>query len=162
PGRRHRNRWVVFRIDEWPGVGVPVAFPAKHAEARDSESRQRLAYEVGNKAKIFRDNLRARIDKDVQQPLAERDLIGFLGRREERRPAVAWTAVGAVETHEMIDAVAVIQIGAAPRSLAEPAKVVGRDHIPTVHGHAPVLTALAERIGRHSGGYVEKELILPG
>ena len=60
----------------------------------------------------------------------------------------------------MIDAVAVEQIGAAPRALAEPAEILRRHDVPVVERHAPVLPGRAERVGRRADRHVEIELML--
>ena len=76
--------------------------------------------------------------------------------------AVLRPAVGAVEADEVIDAVAVEEIGAAPRALAQPAEVLARRCTSqSVDRHAPVLPGRAERVGRRADRRVEPELVLP-
>ncbi len=62
----------------------------------------------------------------------------------------------------MVDAIAVVQVAAAPRALAKPAEIVVRDHVPPIDRHAPVLTGVAEGVRRHAEGDVEMKLILAG
>ena len=75
--------------------------------------------------------------------------------------AVARPAVGAVEADQMIDAVAVEEVRAAPRPLAQPPEILRGDHVPAVDRHAPVLSGRAEGVGRRAQRQVEPELILP-
>ena len=85
---------------------------------------------------------------------------GSSGRREEALAAVLRPAVGAVEADEVIDAVAVEEIGAAARALAQPAEVFQRHDVPSIERHAPVLPGRAERVGRRADRHVEAELLL--
>ena len=62
----------------------------------------------------------------------------------------------------MIDAVAVVEMRAAAGAIADPAEVVGRDRVPAVDRHAPVLSGVAERIGRNADRGVEHEERLIG
>ena len=75
--------------------------------------------------------------------------------------AVVRPEVGAIEADEMIDAIAVEQIGVAARAVAQPVEVALGQHVPAVDRQAPVLPGLAERIGRHADRRVEAELVLP-
>src|SRR5207247_9166359 len=127
---------------------MPVALPAEHATAGDAEPRERRAHEIGDGAEILGDDLRARAAEDLEETLAERLLRSLVGRREERLAAVLRPSVRPVEADEVIDAIAVEQIGAAPRALAQPALAFHRHDIPAIHRHAPVLTAGADRVGR--------------
>src|SRR5262245_2682320 len=140
---------------------MPVALPAENADPRDAEPRERRADEVRNGAEILRDDLGAGRAEEIEEPLAELLLRALVGRCEERFAAVFRPAVGAIEADEMIDAVAVENIGAAPRPLAQPAVVLHGDDIPAIDRHAPVLTGGAERVGRHAERGVENELMLP-
>ena len=115
---RHRDRRVVGWIAERLAVGVPVALPPKHAKAGDAKPRERRAHEIGHRPEIFRDDFGAAFAEDAEQPLPERDLLGFGRGRKKWGAAVSRTPVRAVETDEVIDAVSVEQIGAAPRTLA--------------------------------------------
>ena len=60
----------------------------------------------------------------------------------------------------MIDPIAVVEIRAAARALAQPPEVLRGDDVPPVDGHAPVLSRRAEGIRRHAERRVEPELIL--
>ena len=51
---------------------------------------------------------------------------------------------------------------AAARAIADPAEIVGRDRVPAVDRHAPVLSSLAERIRWHADRGVEHEERLVG
>src|SRR5262249_32865852 len=70
------------------------------------------------------------------------------------------SSVRAIETNEMVDAEAVIEIRVAPRAVAEPPETIGRDDVPPVNRHAPVLAGLAEGIRWRTDGRIEPELIL--
>ena len=77
-------------------------------------------------------------------------------------PAVERPGVRPVETDEMVDAVPVVEIAGSPRPVTQPAEIVGRDRVPSIGRHAPVLTGCAERIRRCAYRHVEVELVLPG
>ena len=126
PGRGDRDRRVLGGIAERLPVAVPVPLPPKHAEAGDAEPRERRADEIGHRAEILGDDLDAGLAEDAEHPLAERDLRRLVGRREERLAAVLRPRVGPIEADEMIDAVAVVEIRAAPRALAQPAEIARR------------------------------------
>ena len=74
---------------------------------------------------------------------------------------VALADVGAEEPDQVIDAVAVVELGAAPRARREPAESAGGDRLPAVGGKAPVLAGLGERVGRRADRRVEAEVVLP-
>ena len=61
----------------------------------------------------------------------------------------------------MIDAVPVVEVGAAPRALAQPSEILRGDDVPAIDRHAPVLSRRAERIGRHTERGIQPKLILP-
>ena len=124
--------------------------------------RERLADVVGNRPEILRDDLGARLAEDREHAFAERDLIGLVLRREESFAAVARPAEGPIEADEMIDAVAVVEVGRPPRAIAQPAEVVGGDDVPSINRHPPILAGGAEGVGRHAERDVEPELMLAG
>ena len=60
----------------------------------------------------------------------------------------------------MIDAIAVVEIGAALGTVLEPEEVVVGHALPVVEGHAPVLAGFAEGVRRRADGDVEMEAAL--
>ena len=60
----------------------------------------------------------------------------------------------------MIDAVPVVQVGAAARPLAQPPEAFRRHDVPPIERHAPVLPGRAERVGRDADRHLEAELLL--
>ena len=110
---------------------MPVALPAEHPEAGHAEARERRADEIGHGAEIFGDDLGAGAAEQIEHTLAERKLRRLVGRREEAVAAVARPSVGAIEADEVIDAIAVVQIGAAARALAQPAVIAPRPARPS-------------------------------
>ena len=76
--------------------------------------------------------------------------------------AVALANVGAIEADEVIDAEAVVEIGAAPGALPQPVVVVVAHRVPAVDRQSPVLSGLGECVGRHADRRVDTELMLPG
>src|SRR6185503_1918481 len=92
--------------------------------------------------------------------LAERLLRRLVGRREEPVTALLRFSVGAVEADEVIDAVAVEEIGAAARALAKPPEILLRHHIPLIERHPPVLPGGAEGVRRRADRDIEPELML--
>jgi hypothetical protein len=91
---------------------------------------------------------------------AEGRVARLVRRREARFASRPRSAVGAIEAHQVIDAVAVVQIGAAAGALAEPAEILCRQNLPVVERHSPVLPGRAERVRRRADGHVEIELML--
>src|SRR6185436_9432917 len=81
--------------------------------------------------------------------------------REEPVTALLRFSVGAVEADEVIDAVAVEEIGAAARALAKPPEILLRHHIPLIERHPPVLPGGAEGVRRRADRDIEPELMLP-
>ena len=101
--------------------------------------------------------------EDCQHAFAERDLIGLVRRREERLAVSPGPPVRPVEADEVVDAVAVVRARrSAVPALAQPPEIVGRDDVPAIDRHAPVLAGGAERVGRRADRGVETELVLPG
>ena len=76
--------------------------------------------------------------------------------------AVALANVGAIEADEVIDAEAVVEIGAAAGALPQPVVVVVAHRVPAVHRQSPVLSGLGECVGRHADRRVDTKLMLPG
>src|SRR5438128_4909614 len=107
-----------------------------------------MPHEVGDNAEIFRDDLGTRFAEDGQHPLTEPYLILLVSRHELRLAAVERTEVRPIETNQMIDAVAVVDVGVAVSAIAQPIEVALGQHVPPVDRKAPVLTRLAERIRR--------------
>ena len=113
-------------------VVVPVALPAEHAKAGNAEPRQRGAHEIGHGAEILGDDFGAGAAKDARARVSpSASCAGSSAGVKNAVAAVARPAVGAIEADEMIDAVAVEEIGAAPRALAQPAEILARDRRPT-------------------------------
>src|SRR5436189_284847 len=83
------------------------------------DERERRAHRIGHDAEILGDEFRAGAAKQIHQPLALRELRRLVARREESVAALFHLSVRAVEADEMIDAVAVVQIRAAARALAQ-------------------------------------------
>src|SRR6185503_21231587 len=129
------------RILERLPFDLPLALPADHLVAGNLEARQRLADERRDDAEILRDDARAGGAEHVVHALPLQHLL-FLDRRDEGGAAVGLADVGAEEADEMIDAVAVIEVGAAPRARRQPAEPAGGDHLPAIRGEAPVLAGL--------------------
>src|SRR5262249_9142142 len=158
----HRYDGVLRRrIPERLPLGVPVTFPAKHAEARDLEPRERGAYEIGNGAEVFGDDFRSGLAEQLEDAIAERQLCLFASRRERRFAAAgARSRIGAVEADQVIDPVAVVERRAASSAVAQPAKITGGDDVPPVRRHPPVLSGGAEGVGWHAYRRVELEFVL--
>ena len=72
-----------------------------------------------------------------------------------------WAEVGPIEAHEVIDAIAVEQLSVAARTLPQPAEITFGQHIPAIHGKAPILSGLAGLVGRRADRGVEPEFVLP-
>ena len=112
------------RRDREPGYsagsrnGWPSRASAAPIEARGNPGRrggERAAHEIGHGPEILGDDRRAGLAEDRQHPFAERDLGLLVGRREKRLAAVLRPGERPVEADQVIDAVPVEQIGAAPR-----------------------------------------------
>ena len=95
-----------------------------------------------------------------QHALALRDLRRLVGRHEVRA-AVALAHVGAEEADQMIDAIAVVELGARAGRAPQPVVAAGGDHVPAVGREAPVLAGLRKRVRRRADRRVEPELLLP-
>ena len=80
--------------------------------------------------------------------------------RREVLAAVGFADEGAVEADQMIDAEAVVELGAATCPLAQPFIPGPLVHLPPVDRQSPVLPGLRERIGRHADRRVDPELVL--
>jgi hypothetical protein len=106
--------------------------PPEDLETGYAKPRQRLADEIRHHAKIFSDDLGAGVAEDRNHSLAEDKLIGLVIGREECSGAILWPAVGAVEPHEVIDPIAVVQIAMVPGAIAQPPEIGLRDHVPSV------------------------------
>ena len=61
-----------------------------------------------------------------------------------------WPEVGAVKAHEMIDPVAVEEVGVAVGPIAQPVEIAFGEHLPPVDGKSPVLTGVAEGVRRNA------------
>ena len=138
PEAATETRRVVRRIAEWLALAcasdAPTASTRKPGTpSRASDARTKSGTVPRSSAMISAPALR----KMLEQPLAERELRRFVGRREEALAAVLQPAVGAIEADEVIDAVAVEEIGAAPRALAEPAEILRRHRRPSGRAACP-------------------------
>src|SRR5512138_948471 len=141
---------------------MPLALPPEDLEAGNAKPGQRVAHEVRHDAQIFGDDLDAGVAEDRDDLLAKRHLSGLRVGHEACRAAVFRPAVRAVETHEIVDAVAVVEIAMAPRAFPQPSEAVLRDGVPSIHRHAPFLAGGAEGIRRRTQLHVEMELMLTG
>src|SRR4029450_5445906 len=128
--------------------------------AGNSEARQRRPHEVRDDAEVFGDDVAPGRAKDGERVLAKGVLLRLVGGPEEGPASAARAAVRAVEADEVIDAVAVVQVGAPTRPRAEPGEPVGRGGGPVVEGHPPVLTGCAESVRRYTNRNVEPEVLL--
>jgi hypothetical protein len=98
--------------------------------------------------------------EQIEDRLAERALRRLAGRREKPFAAVLHATVCAVEADEMIDAVAVEEIGVPARPFPQPSVVFRGKRAPVVDRHAPVLPRRAEGVRRRADRHVEAELML--
>jgi hypothetical protein len=99
--------------------------------------------------------------QDLRKCFAKLDLLRFLGWIKERLDALVERAhVHAIETDQVVDAVAVIEAPVAARAVAHPRVAPLLHYLHAPRRQAPVLAGVAERIGRHADGRVEHELLL--
>ena len=149
------------RVLERLPVRVPVALPAQHLVAGNLQAVQRLADKRRDHAEILGDDLRAWRAQHVEHRFPLDDLIG-LARRHKRGLAVGATDVGTEEADEVVDAVAVVELGAAPRARRKPLVVARRDLGPAVCRESPVLSRVRKGVWRRADRGVQPELGLAG
>ena len=159
--------WPPTRPETSPGRAtaarpMPVALPAQHLVAGDLQARQRRAHEIGNQPEVFRGDLRAGGDEQLQDAFALPALLRLVGGVERADGLAKPAGVRAEEPDEVIDAIAVVEARHAPRALAQPAIVLRGHHVPPIDGQSPVLARRAEGIRRRADGAVEAEDVLVG
>src|SRR6185369_2908277 len=117
--------WVFGRLAERLPLAVPMPLPAKDAEARHTKTRERGSHEIRHRTQILRDDRCPRFAKEMEQLLAELDLRFLIGGREKRRAPILGPPKGPIEADQVIDPVPIVEIGTAPRALAQPPEILG-------------------------------------